>query len=82
MFRTPALKLPVLVVDPNVAPQEVLSALPRLGPARAKAILEARQESPFVSAEDFDRRVRGVGPATMTEIRPYLRFENTGVRAD
>jgi competence protein ComEA len=69
---TPA--FPSLVVELNTAPPEVLSALPRLGPARANAILEARKQAPFRSFEDFDRRVRGIGPATVAAIKPYARI--------
>jgi competence protein ComEA len=66
--------VPSLVVELNTAPPEVLSALPRLGPARANAILEARERAPFRSFEDFDRRVRGIGPATVAAIKPYARI--------
>jgi competence protein ComEA len=63
---------PRLVVDPNTAPPAVLAALPSLGPGRVKAIVAAREAEPFRSLEDLDARVKGVGPATMAAIRPYL----------
>src|SRR5258708_39272281 len=53
-----------LRVDVNTAPPGVLEALPRIGPALAGRIIEAREERLFVSADDLDRRVRGIGPAT------------------
>lgn len=65
---------PLLIVDPNVAPIEVFSALPRLGPSHAAAIDLARRERPFRSPEDFDLRVRGVGPATMRAIQDHFVF--------
>ena len=68
-------RAPTLQVDPNTAPPEVLSALPRLGPVLVRAILEAREEAPFQSLEDLDARVRRVGPATVAALRPYLRFK-------
>ena len=63
------------VVDPNTAPPEVLGALPRIGPALGRAIVAERRTAPFRSLDDLDRRVRGIGPATVAALRPYLRFE-------
>ena len=65
---------PALVVEVNIDPPEVLVALPRIGPALVARIVEARQERPFRSLEDFDVRVRGVGPVTAKALRPFLRF--------
>ncbi len=61
-----------LRIDPNTAPLAVLETLPRIGPAMAGRIVEAR---PFADLDDLDRRVRGIGPATREAIRPYLHFE-------
>src|SRR5580692_10260621 len=55
--------LPSLVVDANNVPLPVLMALPGLGPALSGRIVEARESRPFASIEDFDRRVKGIGPA-------------------
>jgi competence protein ComEA len=66
---------PELVVDPNTAPPEVLMALPRLGPVLAGRIVAARREAPFSSLDDLDARVRGIGPATLAALKPYLRIE-------
>jgi len=65
-----------LRVDPNTAPEGVLEALPRIGPVMAGRIIEAREASPFVNSDDLDRRVKGVGPATLNGLRPYLRFDS------
>ena len=67
--------LPALRVDVNTAPPGVLEALPRIGPALAGRIVEAREELLFVSPDDVDRRVRGIGPVTIAGLRPYLRFD-------
>jgi hypothetical protein len=67
--------IPPLRVNVNTAPVGVLEALPRIGPALASRIVEAREELLFVSADDLDRRVRGIGPATIAGLRPYLRFD-------
>ena len=69
-------ELPSLVVDPNTAPTPVLMALPTIGPAMAGLIVEAREVSPFRSIEDFDRRVKGIGPARVAALRPFLRFDS------
>jgi len=67
--------LPPLVVDPNSAPPPVLSALPRLGPSLVGRIEAARSNAPFRSLDDFDHRVRGIGPATIDALRSHLRFD-------
>ena len=64
-----------LRVDPSTCPADVLLALPGLGPARVGAIEAARRRGPFRAAGDFDRRVKGIGPATMAGLAPYLRFD-------
>ncbi|MDB5352221.1 MAG: ral secretion pathway protein [Planctomycetota bacterium] len=65
----------ILRIDPNTAPREVLAALPNLGPARVKTIEEGRAKAPFRSAADLSRRVKGIGPATIAELQPFLRFD-------
>ncbi len=68
-------RVPTLQIDPNTVPPEVLLALPRIGPVLARAIVAERETASFRSLDDMDRRVRGVGPATVGALRPYLRFE-------
>ena len=65
---------PVLRVDANTAPLYVLEALPQVGPVLAGAIDEARREAPFRSIDDFDRRVRGIGPSKRAALEPFLTF--------
>jgi DNA uptake protein ComE-like DNA-binding protein len=72
---------PVLVVDANTAPPEVLLALPRLGPVLVGRIVAERDLRPFDSLSDLDARVRGVGPATVAAIGPFLRFEPESLAA-
>lgn len=74
----PAALVPELVVDPNTAPPAVLGALPKLGPSLVARIVEVREQAPFSSLDDFDARVRGVGPSTIEALRPHLR---TGMAA-
>jgi competence protein ComEA len=69
------LALPALSVEANSAPIAVLEALPGLGPVLAGRIVEAREVQPFRSMDDLDRRVRGIGPAKVAALLPYLRFD-------
>ncbi len=63
-----------LRVDPTTAPIGVLEALPRIGPTMASRIVDARDQGRFRDLDDFDARVKGVGPATRTGLTPYLVF--------
>ncbi len=61
-----------LPVDPNTADTVLLQQLPGIGPSKAEAIIAARDSSgPFETVDDL-LRVRGIGPATLAEVRPYL----------
>lgn len=63
-----------LRVNPNTATPAELQLLPGIGPARARAIVEERQQrGPFDSVEDL-ARVHGIGPVTVERLRPYVRF--------
>jgi competence protein ComEA len=66
---------PELVIDPNTAPARVLTALPHVGPALIREWIAAREDRPFTSLEDARDRVRGLGPATLAQLAPYLRLE-------
>ena len=68
---------PPLALNPNTAPELVLNALPRVGPATAARIVAARAQRPFRKVEDLDR-VRGIGPSTVEALRPYLRTDLPG----
>jgi len=61
-----------LPIDVNRAGAVALQAVPGIGPARAAAIVADRAAlGPF---EDVDalERVRGIGPATVEHLRPFL----------
>jgi DNA uptake protein ComE-like DNA-binding protein len=68
-------------IDPNTADWQTLSAIPTLGPKRAKDIVAFRErahasdpsEPVFRSSVDL-MHVRGIGPATIENLRPYLIF--------
>jgi hypothetical protein len=72
---------PRLVIDPNTAPPGVLAALPHVGPALVRKLIEQRQVRPFASMGDMRRRVRGLGPATLARLGPYLRIGPPGGRS-
>jgi competence protein ComEA len=59
-------------VNVNSASLTELDALPGLGPARAAAILQYRQQhGSFASVDDL-ARVPGLGPAAVARLREYL----------
>jgi competence protein ComEA len=60
-------------VDINQADWPELLQLPGIGPKLAQRIVQSRQTAgPFADNDDL-RRVHGIGPKTMEQIRPYLR---------
>ena len=71
-------------LDPNTATLSDLSALPNLGPAMARRILDDREqfqkqhpnEPAYKSLNDL-QRIKGIGPATLENLRPYLQFPTT-----
>jgi competence protein ComEA len=62
-------------INPNADTAVSIARLPSLGAAKAKAIIEYRQSGViFNDAADLDK-VKGIGPKTVENIRPYLKFE-------
>jgi competence protein ComEA len=60
------------VVDVNTADQASLEAIPGIGPVKAAAILQHRDQiGSFDSVEQL-LDVTGIGPATLEAIRPYV----------
>ena len=56
------------LIDLNAASIEILETLPGIGPVRAAAIINSReQQGPFESVEEVTR-VSGIGPATYEKI--------------
>jgi len=56
-------------LDLNRATEAELELLPRIGPAMARRIVEAR---PFASVDELVR-VRGIGARTLERLRPLVR---------
>ena len=69
-------------VNPNDAPVSSLARLPGIGPARARAIVAHRDRvhertgprPAFRSAGDL-QQVKGIGPATVNDLQPWLQFD-------
>jgi competence protein ComEA len=60
------------MVDVNTADQAALETIPGIGPVKATAILQYREEiGAFDSVEQL-LDVTGIGPATLEAIRPYV----------
>jgi hypothetical protein len=66
-------------INPNTADASLLMTLPNIGPARAAAIVEFRQQQKssvivFRQVEDL-QGVKGIGPKISEGLRPWLDFE-------
>ncbi len=67
-------------IDPNLATAQELDRLPGVGAVAARAIVAERERAgPFRDAGDL-ARVRGIGPATVAKLKPYI--EVSGVRRE
>jgi predicted flap endonuclease-1-like 5' DNA nuclease len=66
-----ALAIPV---DLNHASASELESLPGIGPELARRIVEGR---PYATVDDLNR-VRGIGPARLTAVRPRARVQTSG----
>ncbi len=67
-----ASKPSVQPVDVNTAGEDALVAVPGIGPALAKRIIEFRQQNgPFTRIEDL-LKVRGIGEKTLQKMKPFL----------
>jgi competence protein ComEA len=63
-------------IDPDVATEEELDRLPRIGPALARRIVANRDSlGPFGSLEEL-QRVRGIGPALAAGLAPHVTFSS------
>jgi competence ComEA-like helix-hairpin-helix protein len=61
-------------IDLNAASAQELEALPRVGPALAKRIVERRQHAGAFQSLDDLRHVRGIGPATLRSFDTLVTF--------
>lgn len=58
-------------IDVNAASEEELQRLPGVGPVMARKIVAARGVERFKAPDDL-RRVKGIGPKTMDNLRPLV----------
>jgi competence protein ComEA len=58
-------------ININLASQTELQRLPRIGPKLSERIIAERAKGPFKSVADL-RRVKGIGPKTLANLRPYI----------
>lgn len=63
------------VVNLNTATASELERLPRIGPARAQAILALRAKLSRFSRVEQLLRVKGIGRATFRKLRPMLALD-------
>lgn len=71
-----------LRLDLNRAGEQQLQALPRIGPALARRIVDDRdRRGPFEGLEDL-QRVRGIGPKTVELLRPLVRVAELDPQGD
>lgn len=68
-------------VNVNTATAEELTALPGIGEKRAQAILETRKEKGGFKSVDELMEVKGIGPANLEKLRPYLRVSSDATGA-
>lgn len=62
-------------ININTADERTLQALSGVGPAISARIVEHRQEHGLFSDIDELENVRGIGPATMQRLRPYITVD-------
>ncbi len=63
-------------INVNTADAELLAELPGIGPSRAAAIIEERENNgAFMDADDLTR-VSGIGPATVERMRDQVTVED------
>jgi competence protein ComEA len=59
-------------VNINTADEATLTSLKGIGPAKAKAITQYRQEhGPFKTVDDL-KKVSGIGDQTLAALKPFL----------
>ena len=62
-------------ININTASQTQLERLPRVGPSTAKKIIEYRREHGGFRTVDELLEIRGIGPKTMEQLRPFVTLE-------
>lgn len=63
-------------VNINTADAKALDKLEGIGPAIAARIIEERQKAPFKDLKDLEKRVDGIGPATIEKNKDTIKFKD------
>ncbi|CAH1045260.1 ComEA family DNA-binding protein [Halomonas sp. TD01] len=70
-----ALAQDIAPINVNTANAELLAELPGVGPSRAAAIIEERENNGAFANVDDLTRVSGIGPATVDRMRDQVAIE-------
>lgn len=73
--RGPVLSFRRMPLEINLASEEDLRVLPRVGPGLARRIIDARADGPFCAEEEL-KRVHGIGAKTARRIAEHLTFDH------
>lgn len=76
--RTRVAKGPPVPLDPNRAPPDSLQLLPGVGPVMAGRIVAAREQGTVFRKPEDLLAIKGIGPATLARLAPFLRFPGAG----
>lgn len=67
--------LPLKPVDINTAGLMEFEGLPYIGLEKAKAIIAYREEHGSFSSVDELTRIKGIGPATVDKLKPFITLQ-------
>jgi competence protein ComEA len=56
----------------NIATQQEIELIPSIGPGRASSIIAFRQENGSFGAVEDLLKIKGIGPATLEKLRPFV----------
>lgn len=76
--RAGAAKGAPVPLDPNRAPSDSLQLLPGVGPVMAGRIVAAREQGTVFRQPEDLLAIKGIGPATLARLAPFLRFPGGG----
>lgn len=77
-----AAALPACTIDVNTASPAALELLPGVGPSLAERIVAFRSEhGPFDALKELDA-VPGIGPRTLDDLAPFVRFSAPATQAN
>lgn len=65
-----------LKIDPNTASASDLEAIPGIGPALARKIIDEREQRGHFRTMDGLLDVKGIGPKRLEQLRRFLAFED------